>query len=197
MRRPEDEAGPDPAEAGIAISQELVTRFVAGDRQAFDQLFALLRQEVFRVVLRFFSSPFDQEEAFQEVWLQLHRMRGRFDVSRHAEFTGWARQVARNRCIDLLKARGRRPEIPVEDTEVPSAPSQLSQLAGARVRAALDDVLARLDAEQRRFFELCFVEELPHEEIATRMSITVRRSKYLKKKLLARLLRNRTLRGLL
>jgi RNA polymerase sigma-70 factor (ECF subfamily) len=178
------------------ISQELIVRYVAGDREAFQAIFNELNRDVFFVVRRLFTSPFDQEEAQQEVWLHLHRMRGQVDVNRPQEFIGWVRRVARNRTIDLLKARGRRPEIPVEDVgeelsasddEGHEAP-QLRSLADGKVREIIDAFLKTLDAEERTFFGHCFVDELSHPEIAAQQGITVRRSKYLKKKLLARLI---------
>lgn len=178
------------------ISQELIVRYVAGDREAFQAIFNELNRDVFFVVRRLFTSPFDQEEAQQEVWLHLYRMRRQVDVNRPQEFVGWVRRVARNRTIDLLKARGRRPEIPVEDVgEEPDAKDdagreapQLRSLADGKVREVIDAFLTTLDDEERTFFGHCFVDELSHPEIATQQGITVRRSKYLKKKLLARLI---------
>lgn len=175
------------------IPQDLIVRYVAGDRDAFQAIFDELSRDVFFVVRRLFHSPFDQEEAQQEVWLHLHRMRRQVDVNRPGEFIGWVKRVARNKTIDLLKARARRPEVPVEDLgeggdEAPQGPSpQHRALRSSKVREAIDAFAAELDDEQRQFFSLCFVEELSHPEIAERMPVTVRRSKYLKKTLLARL----------
>ncbi len=175
------------------IPQDLIVRYVAGDRDAFQAIFDELSRDVFFVVRRLFHSPFDQEEAQQEVWLHLHRMRRQVDVNRPGEFIGWVKRVARNKTIDLLKARGRRPEVPVEDlgqdVDANHGPSpQHRALRGSKVREAIDAFVAKLDNEQRQFFTLCFVEELSHPEIAERMPLTVRRSKYLKKTLLARLI---------
>jgi RNA polymerase sigma-70 factor (ECF subfamily) len=176
------------------VGQELVVRFVAGDRDAFGAIFDRLHGDLHRLVRRFFRGAFDQEEALQEVWLKLYRMRDRFDVNRSEEFVPWSRQVARNCCIDLLKARGRSHEIPVAETEATCEACQVTALAGRHARQVLAEFVARLDQEEQRFFDLCFVEELAHEEIAKTMDLSVRRSKYLKKKLLARMLRSGSLR---
>jgi RNA polymerase sigma factor (sigma-70 family) len=190
----------EPAAAAMSerrsIEPELVVRFVAGDQEAFATVFERLQTDVFHLVRRYFFGAFDQEEAQQEVWLKLYRMRDRFDVNRVPEFIPWIRQVARNRCLDLLKERGRSHEVPVADTEQRCEPSQLEQLAERRLQQALAEFSAGLDAEEARVFELCFVEELSHEEVAVAAGISVRRSKYLKKKLLARLTRSTRLRSL-
>lgn len=176
------------------FSQELAVRFVSGDREAFLVIFDQLKDTVFFQARRYFDRPFDQEEAFQEAWLQIYRRRTHFDVNRHRELAGWVRQVARNRCLDLLKARGRGRELPVEQMEAPCEPSQHHSLAGARLREVLEQFVSRLDPEQQRHFALCFVEELSHEEVAREMEITVRRSKYLRKKTVTRMLKSPALR---
>lgn len=180
----------------VRIAEELIVRFVAGDREAFAQIFDQLNRDLHGLVRRFFRGAFDQDEAMQEVWIKLYRMRGRFDVNRATEFVPWVRQVARNRCLDLLKARGRSHEIPVAEVDGggSTAAPQLSRLEEARLRQVLGGILGRLDLEQRRFFELCFVQEQTHEEIAAALGISERRSKYLKKKLLQELLRSASLR---
>jgi len=184
------------AEAAVPAAEidgRLIARYVAGDRDAFRQVFEELKREVWAVVRRYFRSAFDQEEAQQEVWIQLYRARDRFDLQRSTSFSGWVCQIARNRCVDLLRARARQAEIAVDGLEPADAPGQLDALADRRFVEAVEAVVSELDPEQYRFFQLCFVQECSHEEISERLSITVRRSKYLKKKLLARLLDSRRL----
>ncbi len=179
----------------LAVDQELVVRFVAGERAAFAEVHQLMRKDIFLLVRRFFPRPFEQEEAFQEVWVQLHRARGRFDVARHREFVPWVRQVARNRCRDLLRKRGRVREIPVQEVEETfgTSPDQLRAVARTRVRDALALFTGKLGQEEQRFFQLCFSEEGSHEEVSRGMGITMRRSKYLKKKLVGRMMKDRHL----
>ena len=195
--------GPEPVRpnqdlrAGPVVGQELAIRFAAGERAAFAEVFELLRRDIFLLVRRFFASPFEQEEAVQEVWVQLHQARGRFDVNRHQDLVPWARQVARNRCRDLLRKRGRVREVPVEDPgDVPGVqqPDPLGEVGRARVREGLGQFAASLGQQDRRFFQLCFVEERGHAEVAGAMGITARRSKYLKKKMIGRMMKNSTLR---
>jgi RNA polymerase sigma-70 factor (ECF subfamily) len=172
----------------------LCARFVAGDEDAFGEVFASLRREVWRVVQRFFRGAFDQEEAFQEAWLDVYRNRHRFDVSRAPALAAWVRTVARNRCLDLLAAAGARPPA-VTDDDASELPAAGASVVDEAIRAALARFAAGLDPQERRVFELCFVEERAHDEVARALGITERRSKYLKKKLLAKLERDPGLRG--
>jgi DNA-directed RNA polymerase specialized sigma24 family protein len=61
--------------------------------------------------------------------LQLHRSRERFDIERYTEFVPWACQVARNRCIDLLRQQGRISEIPVEEMDACAPPTCAAEMA--------------------------------------------------------------------
>lgn len=192
---PSAEVESEGVESEGMVSQVDLARFVAGDREAFNQVFTAYQTDLFYIVRRFFHGAFDQEEALQEVWLKLFRMRDRFDVNRPDMFLPWAKQVARNRCIDLLKERGKWAATPVAEVELHCEPTQWSVLNDSRARAALDAFLSRLDPEQQRFFQLCFVDELSHEEIAEKLDLSVRRSKYLKKKLLAQMLKAKILEG--
>ena len=171
------------------MDQALCARFVAGEEEAFERIFALLRREVWRVVQRFFRGSFDQEEAFQEVWLEIYRKRQRFDVNRSAELHGWVRTLARNRCLDLLAATGVRPPAHGSEdaAELPGPDPEPRAGVSGEIRAALERFTARLGEEERQAFVLCFVEERPHEEVARVLGISERRSKYLKKKLLSAL----------
>ena len=128
--------------------------------------------------------------------MHLHQARGRFDVNRQDEFVPWVRQVARNRCRDLLRKRGRVREIPVQEVEDcrGQRPDQPRAVVRARVRQALVAFAAGLTDQEQRFFQLCFVEERPHAEVAADMGISPRRSKYLKKKLVGRMMKNSALR---
>jgi RNA polymerase sigma factor (sigma-70 family) len=154
-----------------------------------------LRQETFAVVRRYFAGSFDQEEAFQEAWLQICRARTAFDVTRADELGAWACTVTRNRCLDLLRERGRRPRL-AATASLDEAEGVLGkELAGgevvadgARLRELLRGFVDRLDAEEGAVFRACFVEGLGHPETARAVGISSRRSKYVKKKLLARLL---------
>jgi RNA polymerase sigma-70 factor, ECF subfamily len=176
----------------------LAARFVAGDEEAFQEVFARWRRDVWRVVQHFFRGPFDQEESFQEVWLDVYRKRNRFDVNRAGEMGGWLRTVARHRCLDLLDAAGLRPPGAGDDDAAQLAGPDPEPGAGVArdIRAALLRFAAALDDEERRVFELCFVEERPHEDVARVLGISERRSKYLKKKVLLRLEADPELRAL-
>ncbi len=54
------------------------------------------------------GSPFDAEDAVQDVLERAWRSRERYDETR-SSLTAWCFRIARNVCIDRLRETGRRP----------------------------------------------------------------------------------------
>lgn len=170
----------------------LLSRFRDGDRAAFEEVFEEFNPLVVAVVARHFRSPFDQEDAVQEVWLQVYRNRRFIDPRKAREFPGWIRTVARNRALDLRPRRG-PPQPLVDPPEAPGA----SPDRRAGVRQSLDRIREAADRAGRSvrdWFEASLDGSPDHAELARTLGITVRRSKYLKKLLLKAVLEDPRLR---
>ncbi len=181
------------------VSVDTLARFARREREAFVEVHRAFAQDVFRWVSRFFASPFEQEEAVQEVWLTAHRMCGAYDLNR-GPLAPWLRALALNRCKELLRAKGRRPQAsdPVEAIdEAVAAPGPEAQVARSHALAAVECFAAGLPADEARVLREGLAAELTLEELAQRLSLTVRQCKYLKKKLLARAAQDEGLRAAL
>lgn len=120
-----------------------------GDEQAFRTLYRAVQPQLLRYV-RTLVGPADAEDVTSEAWLQIARdlpaFRGDGDSVR-----GWAARIARNRALDHLRARSRRPItggsvdelVPLPDT-ADTAGEALEALATDRALA----VIAMLPREQ-------------------------------------------------
>ena len=189
--------------APATVDQEIEARFRQGDRQAFLSVYAAFAPTVRALVGRFFARPFEREEAAQEVWLLVHRMAATFDPSR-GSLLPWLRVVAANRCKELLRAQGRRPDPRTEldeDGLATAAPATTATagrpeetLGAARLREAVARFVAQLSAEEAEVFRLSLIEERTHEEVARAIGVSARRCKYLRMKLLVRLAGDATMR---
>ena len=95
----------------------------------------------------------DGEDAVQEVWLLVHRVAKAFDPSR-GELLPWLRTVAANRCKELLRAQGRRPDPRVElaEEELLATSDPEDEARTARVRTAVEHFVAGLSAEEALVF---------------------------------------------
>lgn len=173
-----------------AVPSETVVRFAAGDRDAFLVVYRAHSAPLRRWVARFFKSPFEQEEAVQEAWLTVHRMHKSYDVNK-GPLAPWLRIVTANRCRELLRARGRRPDasVPIDDVDEAlwlDEPGPLDQVLRAKLREAVERFAASLQPEEQKVLRHGLIEEQTHDELAAALGVNVRRSKYLKLKLLQR-----------
>jgi RNA polymerase sigma-70 factor (ECF subfamily) len=159
-------------ETGItegADDSVLVRRVAAGDADALRILYDRFGRIVYAFALRLTRDPGLAEECTQDAFVALWRRASSFDPAR-AKLSTWLLAVTRNKAIELLRARGRRPEAPLdidfegtlEDAvDAPSDAIEQKDLAG-RVAEAL----AELPHEQREVVSLAYFDGLSHSEIA-------------------------------
>jgi RNA polymerase sigma-70 factor (ECF subfamily) len=180
------------------VTPGALERFRRGDREAFVTVYDAHAAGLRPLAARFFSSPFEREEALQEIWLQVHRMCHAYDPARGPLGT-WLRAVAVNRCREILRARGRRPDAreSVEEEDLPSSSNPEADARATRVREALARFSAALDGEEAGVLRLSLIEERPHDEVAQALGMSPRRCKYLRMKLLARAATDPDLRAVL
>ncbi|KUJ66934.1 RNA polymerase subunit sigma-70 [Streptomyces albus subsp. albus] len=87
-----------------------------GDETAFRTVYRAVHPRLLGYV-RTLVGDADAEDITSEAWLQIARDLGRFsgDADR---FRGWAARIARNRALDHVRMRGRRPAIGGDETEL-------------------------------------------------------------------------------
>lgn len=87
-----------------------------GDENAFRAVYRAVHPRLLGYV-RTLVGDGDAEDVTSEAWLQIARDLDSFtgDADR---FRGWAARVARNRALDHIRMRGRRPAIGGDDTEL-------------------------------------------------------------------------------
>ncbi|MBH1935909.1 RNA polymerase sigma factor [Streptomyces sp. AV19] len=87
-----------------------------GDETAFRTVYRSVQPRLLGYV-RTLVGDGDAEDVASEAWLQIARDLGRFsgDADR---FRGWAARIARNRALDHIRMRGRRPAVGGDDSEL-------------------------------------------------------------------------------
>ncbi|WP_338146757.1 RNA polymerase sigma factor, partial [Streptomyces boncukensis] len=91
-----------------------------GDEAAFRAVYRSVHPRLLGYVRTLVAEP-DAEDVTSEAWLQIARDLGRFtgDADR---FRGWAARIARNRALDHLRMRGRRPAVGGDESELTGLP---------------------------------------------------------------------------
>ncbi|WP_406453942.1 RNA polymerase sigma factor [Streptomyces sp. NBC_00876] len=92
-----------------------------GDEDAFRTVYRAVQPRLLGYIRTLVGEP-DAEDVASESWLQIARDLDRFsgDADR---FRGWAARIARNRALDHLRMRGRRPAIGGDETELSEKPA--------------------------------------------------------------------------
>ncbi|MDK9499843.1 RNA polymerase sigma factor [Streptomyces katrae] len=87
-----------------------------GDESAFRTVYRAVHPRLLGYV-RTLVGDGDAEDVTSEAWLQIARDLGTFtgDADR---FRGWAARIARNRALDHIRMRGRRPAVGGDETEL-------------------------------------------------------------------------------
>ena len=87
---------------GVTMSErELLTRYVAGEEDAFRELVGQYKDSVYGFLRRFLSRSDLIEDVFQETFMQLYVSRDTFDVTR--PLRPWLFTIAANKAKDALR----------------------------------------------------------------------------------------------
>ena len=106
---------------GILVGQAL-----AGDQRAFELLVSRYRQPLVSCIRGFLKDDEEVKDVLQHVYLQLYVSLP--TLLRNVSLKGWLFQVARNRCLDELRKRRRRAEVPFSTLEREDGEEGLSPL---------------------------------------------------------------------
>ncbi|MEV8102347.1 MULTISPECIES: RNA polymerase sigma factor [unclassified Streptomyces] len=120
-----------------------------GDEDAFRTVYRAVQPRLLGYIRTLVGEP-DAEDVASESWLQIARDLDRFsgDADR---FRGWAARIARNRALDHLRMRGRRPAVGGDESELSekaaesdTADEAMESLATGRTMS----LIARLPQDQ-------------------------------------------------
>lgn len=150
---------------------DLLARLQRRDPQALAELYDQYGRMVFGLILRIVQDYAAAEDLVQETFLRVWNRAGGFD-SEQGAVGPWLLAIARNRAIDYIRYRGRRPEASLElnETENPAlfAGVQSDPLEFDTVRQ-VKTALGKLSKAQREAIELAYFEGMSQTEIAERM----------------------------
>jgi RNA polymerase sigma-70 factor (ECF subfamily) len=132
-------------EAASPNEPELIAAVLAaqdGDQEAFRTVYHQINPGLMRYLYHLVGT--DAEDVASETWLQTTRDLGRF-AGNEVDFRAWVTTIARNRATDHLRAKRRRPTLPMEeDGLVDYADPQ--DTAGAALQSVSTDAAVALIA---------------------------------------------------
>ncbi len=152
----------------VAETEEgrLLARAQRGDMLAFESLVQLHQQRVYAHCYRLLNSAAEAEDLCAETFLRAYRHLGSLRATPSIIF--WLLRVANNLGVSLLRKRGARPEVELDEVrEIPAetATPEEETLAQAR-RDVVRACLQQLSPPDRTAVLMFYLEERPLEEIA-------------------------------
>lgn len=135
----------------------------AGDRGAFDALFARYAPRLRQMLNRRINRSDDVADLVQQTFLQLHRARA--DFREDAKLRPWLYTIALNLARQYFRRRGRRPETGLGEHE-PAERGRVGDPERPAVARELRVALEALPAAQREVIELHWFAGLPFKEVA-------------------------------
>jgi RNA polymerase sigma-70 factor, ECF subfamily len=157
----------------VALPQpeiSLLRKAQAGDARAFTALVSAYEVPVYNYILRMVGDRTLAEDLTQDVFLRVYH--GLPGFSLRCRFTTWLFHVAKNRVLDELRARDRRPRTSALDEagplEILDTPPEQTELMDAVWRA-----VAALNPDLKMALLLRDVVGLSYAEIADSLEITL------------------------
>lgn len=137
------------------------------DEEAFRTLFKRYDKRLYAYCLRALGSHEDAQDMFQTISLTVYDKRASFS---DGSFAAWLFTIARNSCLKGLRQRKHTVEFteelpPIEEAERHSGDFLL--------REALHRAISELPEEFREALEMKYFDDLPYEDIASALGITV------------------------
>jgi RNA polymerase sigma-70 factor (ECF subfamily) len=154
--------------------KELLRAHIAGDAEAFGQLFARHRDRLWAVALRTTCDPEEASDALQDAMISAFRRADNFRGD--SAVTTWLHRIVVNACLDRMRRRSARPVTPVTDDDALDTLSRQSSpdpadAAGARLD--IDAALNTLPEPQRAALVLVDMFGYPVSDVAQMLGISV------------------------
>jgi RNA polymerase sigma-70 factor (ECF subfamily) len=161
---------------------DLVRRLRAGDEQAYETLVRDYGARMLAVARRLLPSPHDSADAVQDAFISAFQSIDSF--AGNSSLATWLHRVTVNACLMVLRSRGRKSEVSIEQMlpqfdasghharPVPRWDEGFARLAAAETRAQVRACIDRMPEPYRMVLMLRDIEEMNTQETAIALNTT-------------------------
>ncbi len=162
-----------------AYHVSLMMRVKDGDIAAFEELVELHQHAVIGTVAKMLGRPDDAEDISQQVFLRVWKSAARYEET--AKFTTWLFTITRNLVFNEMRRRQRKQTVSIDErqddyhlgTPDESSPTPDESTLQQELETAIDRAIEALPEKQRLAVVLRRYEELPYEEIAEILGLSL------------------------
>ncbi len=164
----------------------IVTKAMAGDRLAFDDLIHQYQRQAVAVAYRLLGNTQDSLEVTQDAFLKAFKSLP--TLQKPEAFGGWFLRIVSNLSLNYRRSRKNRKQLPLDDllgaaesggsewTARSGDPS--SQMESRELGAKLQEALKQLPEKQRLALLMFTVDELPQKDVAAALNCSVEAIKW-------------------
>lgn len=164
---------------------QLMLRVREGDASAMESLIRRHQNSVYATVARMLNNGPDVEDIAQQVFIRIWRGAKSYEPS--ARFTTWMFTILRNLVFNEMRRQKRKPTTSSNAIEedggmilsLENSHSPDEALEQAELQRAVDQAIASLPEKARMAVQLRRFENMPYEEIAKTLDMTVPATKSL------------------
>lgn len=165
---------------GVDPDVSLMRRVQAGDMGAFEELVETHQARVVGTIAKMLGDDMDSEDLAQQVFLRVWKSASRYEPN--AKFTTWLFTITRNLVFNEIRRRKRHPvsslertedDRPALDPEDHTMQGPAHSLLDQELQEAIQRAIDSLPEAQRMAIILRRFENMPYEEIAEVLELTV------------------------
>lgn len=161
----------------------LIDQIADGDESALEELYKHFHVKVYNTVIGYLQDKDDAEEITQDVFIEIFKSANKF--KNKSGVGTWVYRIAINKSLDFIRYKQRKkrfaevkrlfsnapdePSIDIPDFVYPGVLMENKENA-----TTLFKVIDKLPTNQKTAFLLSFVEELPRQEVADVMKLTLK-----------------------
>ena len=151
----------------------LLEKIQEGYHPAFAMLVRRHTSKYYALAYRTLRTREEAEDAVQECFLKLWEKPDMWRSEKNVKFTTWFYRVVLNSCLDRQR---RKPMVPLaDDAIIPDTRIlQDEALVDNEQQLILEKEISALPERQRTALNLCIYEELPHQEAADAMQVSLK-----------------------
>lgn len=165
--------------SGNDLDVALMLEVAQGDEAAFEQLIERHQHLVIGTVAKMLGNASDAEDIAQQVFIRLWKCAPRYKPK--AKFTTFLLTITRNLIFNESRRKSRKKEYSIDEREDdfhlqtpdPHASSPDEGLLQQELRQAVDDAITSLPEKQRLAVILRRYEDMPYDEIAGILGLSV------------------------
>ena len=164
------------------IDKEVLTKFVQGEKGAFDQIYAAYSPGMFGICLRYTRCRDDAQDVLQDSFIKLYQTRERFNPE--LSIGAWIKTITIRTALNYIKDHYR---LVLTDNDLKFDQiviEEESEIDNRELKERLLQLLQQLPDGFRTVFNLYTIDNLTHKEIAEHLNISegTSKSQYFKAK---------------